>query len=129
MVGLIWFVQLVHYPLFHLADRERFPQFEAAHMVRTAQAVSIPMVLEAGTAITLLSLEPSYIPRSSLAIGFALLLIIWISTFLIQTPLHTALERGYDEEIVKKLIRSNWTRTLAWTLRGFLLCLMLSTRF
>ncbi len=31
MTGLIWFVQVVHYPLFDLVGRAQFVGYEAAH--------------------------------------------------------------------------------------------------
>ena len=43
-----------------------------------------------------------------------------MSTALVQARLHTRLMDGYDAETIRRLIRTNWLRTLAWTLRGLL---------
>lgn len=52
---------------------------------------------------------------------FLLLSIVWVSTFLLQVPLHNALNHAYDSEKIRRLVKTNWIRTLAWTLRSFLL--------
>ncbi|MEM6262595.1 MAG: hypothetical protein AAGI38_08820 [Bacteroidota bacterium] len=44
MTGLIWFVQVVHYPLFSQISPEDFPRYEKIHMRRTAIVV-IPVML------------------------------------------------------------------------------------
>ena len=49
-----------------------------------------------------------------------LLAVIWLSTALIQVPLHQRLGGGFDAEVHSRLVTSNWIRTVAWTLRGLL---------
>ena len=55
LTGLIWFVQLVHYPLFALADNGRFARYEAEHARRTSWVVAPLMTLEAVTAMMLVN--------------------------------------------------------------------------
>jgi hypothetical protein len=56
-----------------------------------------------------------------LADGGALLtLVAWLSTFLLQVPLHRRLERGPDPEAVEELLRSNRLRLIAWALKSLL---------
>ena len=47
MVGLIWFIQLVHYPLFHGVGTEQWGTYAAAHTRRTTWVVGPAMALEA----------------------------------------------------------------------------------
>ncbi|MEM1060732.1 MAG: hypothetical protein AAGJ97_00240, partial [Planctomycetota bacterium] len=54
--------------------------------------------------------------------GLALVGSIWLSTFLVQVPLHARLERGFDETAHRRLVGSNVWRTAAWTFRGLLVC-------
>ena len=54
MVGLIWFVQVLHYPLFELASERRFDRFAAEHQRRTSLVVVPLMLTELGTAVALL---------------------------------------------------------------------------
>lgn len=50
MVGLIWFVQLVHYPLFARVGRGGFAAYEGAHSWRTTAAIALAWPLEGVTA-------------------------------------------------------------------------------
>ena len=54
MVGVIWYVQLVHYPLMALVGNGNFPKFESEHQRRTTWVVAPLMLTEAATAVTLL---------------------------------------------------------------------------
>jgi hypothetical protein len=40
-------------------------------------------------------------------------------------PLHEKLAQGYSSAIIDRLVRSNWWRTIAWTLRGLSLAVPL----
>ena len=44
MVGLIWFVQIVHYPLMAQVGRDSFAHYEASHTARTTWVVA-PLML------------------------------------------------------------------------------------
>lgn len=52
------------------------------------------------------------------ACGGLLLAIIWISTFYIQVPIHQRLLEIKDTDLLERLVRTNWIRTAAWTIRG-----------
>ncbi len=46
-----------------------------------------------------------------------LILLIWILTFLIFVPIHNNIQGGkFNTPLLRKLIQSNWFRTLLWTL-------------
>lgn len=46
-----------------------------------------------------------------------LILLIWILTFLIFVPIHNNIQAGkFDTLLLRKLVQSNWFRTLLWTL-------------
>lgn len=118
MAGLIWFVQLVHYPLFDFASERRFERFCAEHQRRTSLVVAPLMLTELGTALILLAVPPPGVGRGLFWIGAVLLAVIWLSTALVQMPLHRRLSRGADGPAIRRLVASNWVRTAAWTARG-----------
>ncbi|GAB4427407.1 MAG: hypothetical protein Kow0031_07440 [Anaerolineae bacterium] len=120
MVGLIWFVQIVHYPLFSEVQRPDFGTYEALHSQLTTLVVMPPMLIELGTAILLLWFRPAQLPGWSVWLGLALVLLIWASTFFLQVPQHTTLAAGFDDAAHRFLVISNWLRTAAWSLRGLL---------
>lgn len=120
MAGIIWFVQVVHYPLMALVGRDGYPAYQAAHARRTTWVVMPPMLVEMATGVWL-ALRPSpYMPAAVAWIGLALLAVVWGSTFFLQVPEHGRLERGFDPDAHRRLVRGNWIRTVAWTLRAIL---------
>ncbi len=128
MVGVIWFVQLVHYPLLGGPGRAAEPGFAAyqrENTRRTAWVVVLPMLTEALTALALVALAVPGVPRAAAWTGLALLVVIWLSTALLQVPRHGRLERGYDAAAHRALVRSNWLRTIAWSARGVLVVWLL----
>jgi hypothetical protein len=121
MVGIIWFVQVVHYPLMALAGRDEYAAYQAAHARRTTLVVVPPMLVELATGVWL-ALRPSpLLPAPAAWAGLALLAVAWLSTFLLQVPEHGRLASGFDPAAHRRLVRGNWMRTAAWTLRGILL--------
>lgn len=127
MVGLIWFVQVVHYPLFDaVADADRL-SYARRHARRTTWVVAPVMSVEAVTALWLAAQPPSHLAGSWLpAAGAALVVALWLATALIQVPLHDRLAAGGGHDVVARLVRSNWVRTLAWSARGAIAAAMLA---
>ena len=124
MVGVIWFVQIVHYPLFQLVGPEQFAEYEQRHQSLTTFVVLPPMVAELITAALLCLRRSEALPTWMPIAGLLLVIIIWLLTFTMQVPLHGQLAGGYDEQIAKRLVAGNWFRTWAWTLRGILVVWM-----
>lgn len=120
MAGVIWFVQVVHYPLFKWIAPERFVDFESEHRRRTAWVVAPLMLIELATALALVLRPPTGGPRWIPGAGLALLVVVWLSTFAVQVPLHEKLNHGFDAAVHRRLVRSNWLRTAAWTARAAL---------
>ena len=124
MTGLIWFVQVVHYPLFALAGASAFPAYHAAHTRLTTVVVAPLMVAEAVTAAWI-AMSRADAPWAGWA-GLALVGVVWVATFGLSVPRHDALLRGgYDPSVIESLVTTNWVRTLAWTLRAGLAAWML----
>ncbi len=124
MVGLIWFVQIVHYPLFGSVGRSGFAEYSQAHSRLTGFVVGPPMLVEAGTAVALVVRPPEVVPFSLPLIGLVLLAAVWLSTAVLQSPQHTVLGRGFAEDSHRFLVASNWVRTVLWTGRGLIVLLM-----
>jgi hypothetical protein len=114
MVGLIWFVQVVHYPLFAGVGAPGWNAYSLQHQQRTTLVVGPAMLAELVCAAALLVLAP----RALTIAGAALLALLWASTFLVQVPLHARLGRGHDAAVMRKLVATNWVRTALWSARG-----------
>lgn len=114
LVGLIWFVQIVHYPLFNSVKNS--PSYYLRHQFKTSCLVIPLMCLELISAAALLFMIPSWLT----ILGAILLVIIWLSTFLLQVPCHMKLKTHYEKPLVDRLVFSNWIRTIFWSVRGFI---------
>ena len=119
MTGLIWLVQLVHYPGFALVGESSFRDYEAFHVVRITYIVLPAMLLEllSGIALFVFASDRNWLIIANLV----LLGVIWLSTAFIQVPLHSQLEAGFSQTTIASLVKTNWIRTIAWTIRSGLL--------
>jgi hypothetical protein len=120
LVGLIWTIQLVQYPLFANIGREAFQAYHQRYTKQITWIVAPLMLTEIGTASMMVIegfREPWFLA------SLIPLLINWLSTWFVQIPLHDKLAAGFDAQAHQQLVRTNWWRTAAWTLRG--ICLML----
>jgi hypothetical protein len=124
MVGLIWFVQLVHYPLMAEVHQENFSRYEKLHTQWTTWAVGPPMLIEAFTAVMLLYWTPAKVDLKLALVAMFLVLAIWLLTAICSVPMHARLEQGFDSGAHRWLVNSNWFRTFLWTARGGLVALM-----
>jgi hypothetical protein len=123
MCGLIWFVQIVHYPLLSRFSHDGFAESAKAHCDRTGFIAGPLMLAEAGTLLLLLvgGMRGGLFLTSA-----ALLAMIWLSTFLLQVPAHRVLLRGWDPGAHARLVATNWIRTVCWTLRSAALLAILA---
>lgn len=121
MAGLIWFVQGVHYPLFHRVGRADFREYHRGHVRRTTWVVLGPMVLELLTSIGLVLRPP---PGSSgwlLSLGLLTCGVCWLSTAVVQVPQHERLSSEPEPAFISRLVRSNRIRTVGWTVHALIM--------
>ena len=119
MVGVIWIIQLVHYPSFHFIELKQYTTFQRFHMSRISYVV-IPAMLTELFTIILIVISMDQIDTLVLASAI-LLIFIWLITAVFFSGVHQKLTLGYDQTVVDKLIKLNWGRTLLWTLRLLLI--------
>lgn len=127
MVGLIWFVQLVHYPLFSKVDQQSHCAYHKAHVFWTTWAVGPAMLTELFFSIALYYHPrlPSLLTLSNLG----LLGLIWLSTATLQVPCHERLSTGFEARIHRTLVFSNWIRTVGWSVKGGLALYLIRMQF
>ena len=125
MAGVIWYVQVVHYPMFACWGRPEFRATEATHQRLTSWVVGPAMLLEATTAFAL----PWFLPGWEPWVGAGLVCVWAGSTAFVQVPLHGRLAAGgYCPALHRRLVASNWVRTAAWSARGVLVGVLLVQR-
>tara|TARA_X000001036_G_scaffold4436_1_gene3990 strand:+ start:710 stop:1117 length:408 start_codon:yes stop_codon:yes gene_type:complete len=119
MVGVIWVIQLVHYPSFNYVEKQRYSNFQSFHMMRISYVV-IPVMLAELLTLVLLIYTMDEI-EIALVLSGTILLMIWFITAIFFSGAHQKLTLGYDKSVVRDLIKMNWSRTLLWTFRLILL--------
>lgn len=98
-----------------------FVRYETDHNRLITPIVGPPMLVELATAALLLTTAPAGFPRWAAWVGVALIATVWLTTLVFSVPCHNILLRGFDHEIYRRLVNTNWIRTLCWTARGLLM--------
>ena len=125
MLGLTWFVQVVHYPLFPFVGRDEFVGYHTRHSRLTTWVVLPPMTIELASSV-LLAVRPPSGEAGLALIGALLAVSIWALTALAAAPAHGRIGRiGLDESSLRSLIRISWVRTAAWTAHAVVVVLLL----
>ena len=111
LAGLIWTIQVVHYPLFAHVGAAEWPRYGAEHRRRITWLVAPLMLANVALALALVVDE-----RSALTgLNAALALGVFAATGACCAPLHGRLEHTAAPGAVRRLVAFNWARTLAWT--------------
>ena len=124
MTGVIWFVQVVHYPLFLRVGEDGWGAYHAQHTQRTGWVVAPVMIVELASA-AILVLEKA----DALAVaGLVLAALTWVFTFGLAVPRHSRLEHGFDARLARQLVTTGWLRCAAWTAHGVVALALLQAR-
>ena len=121
--GVIWTIQLVHYPLFARVGAAQWADYHNAHTRLMTSVVLPAMVTELGTSGLLALVRPAWLSPSLLLAGFACAVLTWAVTFFVSVPLHDTLSRGFDPTAISRIVATNWLRTAFWTAHALLLLL------
>ena len=129
MVGLIWTIHTVHYPLFAYVGDSTYVQFQAEHVERIGKLLLLPWLTEGVTLMALLALalmgSRKDLRVPALLNGFAMAFVLIISGFW-SAPAHGELADGFDASVHSRLMTANLIRTLAWTVCGLCALLILA---
>ena len=126
MVGLTWFVQAVHYPLFVEVGEDRFQRYHELHSLRVTWVVVVPMVVELVSSL-LLAIDPPEGLETLAVIGAVLAVAAWAVTVAWAAPTHAAIgRRGLEPALVRRLDRASLVRSLIWTLHGVVVVAMVA---
>lgn len=125
MVGVIWFVQVVHYPLLSLVPVESASAVAVEHQRRTGWVVMLPMTIEGVTALLLLAMVPAGVAWFVPWLAGIPLAVALGATVLLSVPRHARMASNPDPTVGRELVTTNWVRTIAWSLRGLVAAGML----
>ena len=129
LAGMIWTIQVVHYPLFALVGEDGFVAYEQRHSARITAVIVVPWAVQGLTTAALLLAPPAGLPRWMVWAAAVLAAVPVVVTVLASVPAHTVLGDGFDAAAHARLVGTNWLRTAAWTLHGALGVAMLVVLF
>lgn len=121
MTGIIWFVQIVHYPLMRRVGKGRFTRYLQTHMVLTTFVVAPVMLIEAVAVVYGLLVPTAWLDGEAAQLGAVLLLVIWLVTFFVHVPGHRRLSREFEARAYRRILFGNWIRAYAWSFRTIIL--------
>ena len=121
MVGLIWTIHYVHYPLFANVGESTYVSFQSEHVERIGKLLFVPWLTEGITLLGILALAflggHKMLRIPAVINGAAMAVVLVISGFW-SAPAHAKLADGFDTSIHDQLMTVNLIRTLAWTVCG-----------
>ena len=120
MTGVIWFVQVVHYPLLAIVPVENARTVAGEHQSRTAWVVGAPMGIEGVTTLWLMFDRPAGVPWVLAWAGGACVAVALLCTVLLSVPRHARMAETPDARVGRELVLTNWSRTVAWSLHGII---------
>lgn len=107
---LIWLVQLIIYPSFRYTEKKTFIGWHGKYTALIGLIVIPLMLLQAGGEIVHFLQQDLRWQRIALISG------VWGATFSLSVPCHKRLhEGGKDLLTINQLVKSNWIRTLLWS--------------
>lgn len=107
---LIWLVQLIIYPSFHYVAEGNFIIWHRKY-VRLISIVVVPLIVSQ----LVVELVHSFFQSPN---WFRLVIIgtIWLATFSFSVACHSSLDKaGKSRKTIKRLIKTNWIRTILWS--------------
>ena len=113
MFGLIFTTQIVSYPMFFKVKLTNFKIYHEQYVEKISFIVMPLMALELIVAILLVYMSNSII----INLIFCNLMLIFLSTYFIQVPLHEKIKTDPNEKLLLRLVRTNWIRTLLWMVK------------
>lgn len=125
MIGVIWVVQITVYPAMKWFETHEFGMRHDAYRNKIALIVTGPMFLELLASVYAVVRPFEWLDRTVAIVLLAFLVLIWVSTVVIQVPLHERLSAGKDVDAIESLVRTNWIRTSLWSLRGLIVTTLL----
>ena len=113
MLVLIWMIQLIVYPSFKHHSEESLARWHRIYTFRISLIV-VPLMVAQLLVYTYRSVK---VPTIETLSGAAIVVAMWLITFVVFVPLHAKLTRGVQvDEVCSRLVKFNWVRTILWSL-------------
>ncbi len=109
---LIWMTQLVVYPSFQYYSHSDLKNWHSKYTTRITILV-MPLM----TGQLFLHLMSAYQESNWVGVlSLGIIATVWVNTFFFAVPIHNQIDKQKPDQLIPKLIRVNWYRTIAWTI-------------
>ncbi len=125
MVGLIWTVHHVHYPLFADVGPAEYVEFQAEHVSRIGLVLAVPWLVEGVATLGLLLLARRRREIVTVLVGAVAAAGVLVISGLASAPAHSELADGFDAAVHDRLMAWNLVRALLWTVKGAVAAVLL----
>lgn len=115
LTGMIWTIQVVHYPLFAMVGTDGFAAYEAAHSSRISALLLGPWAVQGICTAWVLLAPPDGVPQWLAVVGGVFAAATVAVTVLVSVPQHGVLTDGFDAAAHARLVSTNWWRVVAWS--------------
>lgn len=113
MCVTLWLVQLVIYPSFLRIEDSQLIRWHKTYTFRVSFVIMPLMLAQLALAVAAVFADPAQ-RLDWLILG--LVLLCWLLTFFVSVPLHRKIDEGDPTQAFRKrLIQTNWPRTVLWT--------------
>jgi hypothetical protein len=126
LAGLIWTIQVVHYPLFSEVGTAEFAKFHHDHSFRITLIVGPLMAVEGLATLWLLVRRPEGVSWVFTWGAAVVLAIVHLATIGLSVPAHNRLAQGFTSSAYTRLVNTNWVRTIGWSTRAVLAFVMIA---
>ena len=112
--GCMTTLQLQHYGIYPSVGKEHFAGYMRANNRAAALPTIVPAMLLLLSSLVVMLQRPGFVRPYEAAAALGLNLVALISTFVWQRPIQGDMAvSGYDEAKIRRLIATNWIRTIA----------------
>ena len=112
LLVLIWLVQLIIYPSLEYTEEAQFKRWHYRY-TGLITVIVLPLML---IQLAVYTGQIYLLGRWHDIANFACVICVWALTFTHSVPCHDRLQKdGKDIVVVKRLVKTNWYRTLLWT--------------
>ena len=113
MCGVIWLIQLIHYPSFASIHPSQFAEFHQRHSSIMGLIVGPVMIVELVAGLWLVNNKIN----DFTVLNLGIIALLWFFTFFVSVPLHNQLSAGFNAVAIQKLVATNWPRTILWSIK------------
>lgn len=125
MIGLIFFVQVVYYPLY-VRLKDHFTPYDKKDIKHMGYLVAPVFFFEFISAVILVFYKyDDFVYRILSLVNLLMLISIWVVSYILQVRRFGKHTLVFIDKMHHFLLTSNWYRTCVWFLRGLVVLSML----